>query len=691
MVIQVDGPLVSRPYVDMTLAMMRQLADYEIDTSTPGIFHVRPCIQYGMKPFTIEPDASAASYFFAAAALTGGRVTVLDLPENSIQGDVHFVDLLADMGCRVEKCSSGITVHGRPLHGIDVDMNAISDTVMTLAAVACFAEGPTTIRNVAHIRHKETDRLAALTAELRKVGAEVEEFADGLRITPRPLHGAEIETYNDHRMAMSMALIGLKVPGIVIKDPGCVAKTYPGFFTDLERLRLKELATDAQRTPRGSSKCRRTQASPASHLFFAFLFCFSVPSVAQSSAALDPQLKQPYSLTIVLRVAPHRLLTPVFKGQLQRELGDSLQASLGKLAKVQVVTTHPLLKDIDSRGLQAVLDGLEKGPATAGKLHFVLLDFAEGQYTIQAGQYDGLTGLATPIVRQAHTDDRQFVAKQAALLVERDFGIVGTVVKKIEGAKIEVALKGGGLGDSVDRSIKKDQIFALAQILQAGTGKRAVRVREAFLQVVEEPKQGVCICRLINRYRDDASKLMEKPGVLGYRCLKLGSDEGPLRLRLVDDKGLPLDGLQVEVGRHGFDRKDGFKPRGSTKGGNLPFSPEKYEHLAFVKVLYRRTLIAQVPVVILNGRTAVCRVSIADPNETVGQVLARKKRVVERLLESLQVQDDLRKAVGQVETGAGTARCSGRPQEPEDGPGGVGSGVGRSRCGDGKTAREVSA
>ena len=123
------------------------------------------------------------------------------------------------MGCRVEECDAGITVHGRPLRGIDVDMNAISDTVMTLGAVACFADGPTTIRNVAHIRHKETDRIAALATELRRLGAEVEEFADGLTITPRPLHGATVETYNDHRMAMSLALVGLKVPGVVIKQP----------------------------------------------------------------------------------------------------------------------------------------------------------------------------------------------------------------------------------------------------------------------------------------------------------------------------------------------------------------------------------------------------------------------------------------------------------------------------------------
>lgn len=190
-----------------------------------------------LQDYQIEPDASAASYFFAAAAISGGRITVLGIPEKSLQGDVGFVDLLADMGCRVERCSSGITVHGRPLRGIDVDMNAISDTVMTLAAVACFAEGPTKIRNVGHVRHKETDRLAALAAELSKVGAEVEEFADGLTITPKPLHGAVIETYNDHRMAMSMSLVGLKVPGIVIQNPGCVAKTYPGFFDDLEILR----------------------------------------------------------------------------------------------------------------------------------------------------------------------------------------------------------------------------------------------------------------------------------------------------------------------------------------------------------------------------------------------------------------------------------------------------------------------
>lgn len=237
--IRVEGKLVSEPYVKMTEEMLLHWGATWRVPSDGYIFggESELNLNFGVDEYAIEPDASAASYFFGAAAITGGRVTVLGIPENSLQGDTAFVDVLADMGCRVERCSAGITVHGRPLRGGDVDMNDISDCVMTLAAVACFAEGPTTIRNVAHIRHKETDRLAALATELRRIGAGVEEFADGLTITPRALRGAEIETYNDHRMAMSLAIVGLRVPGVVIKNPGCVAKTYPDFFTDLERLR----------------------------------------------------------------------------------------------------------------------------------------------------------------------------------------------------------------------------------------------------------------------------------------------------------------------------------------------------------------------------------------------------------------------------------------------------------------------
>jgi 3-phosphoshikimate 1-carboxyvinyltransferase len=238
--IELDGPLVSEPYVAMTMAMMKHWG--LVVERSGNLFEIcKVNLQDGSQlqhQYAIEPDASAASYFWAAAAITGGQITVAGLSRNSLQGDVRFVDVLEQMGCCVVESDLGITVHGRPLRGVDVDMNAISDTVMTLAAVACFADGPTTIRNVAHIRHKETDRIAAVATELRKLGARVEERVDGLTIIPRPLTGCAVDTYNDHRMAMSFALIGLKLPGVLIRNPSCVAKTYPVFWDDLNLIRM---------------------------------------------------------------------------------------------------------------------------------------------------------------------------------------------------------------------------------------------------------------------------------------------------------------------------------------------------------------------------------------------------------------------------------------------------------------------
>jgi 3-phosphoshikimate 1-carboxyvinyltransferase len=232
--IRLRGPLVSRPYIDMTLAVMRGFSASCVEP-TAGTFQIENSGYRGTE-YDIEPDASAASYFFAAAAVTGGEVTVVGLGRNALQGDVAFVDVLAGMGCAVERQADAITVRGAPLRGIDVDMNAISDTAQTLATVAPFAAGPTTIRNVAHIRHKETDRIAALVTELRRLGLRVDEQRDGLTIHPGPMRGATIETYNDHRMAMSFAVLGLRQSGVRIANPGCAAKTYPKYFDDLERL-----------------------------------------------------------------------------------------------------------------------------------------------------------------------------------------------------------------------------------------------------------------------------------------------------------------------------------------------------------------------------------------------------------------------------------------------------------------------
>ncbi len=238
LVIDIAGPLVSVPYVTMTLAVMRSFG--AVVEHTPDFKKFRIATSgYRGQEYAIEPDASAASYFWAAAAITGGRVRVEGLGPASLQGDVAFCGVLARMGCRVTSDNAGTTVEGGALNGVDVDMNAISDTVQTLGAVALFANGPTTIRNVGHIRHKETDRIGALATELRKLGAQVDESADGLHIKPGRLQPAAIDTYDDHRMAMSLALVGLRLPGVVINDPECVGKTYPGYWDDLAQLRRR--------------------------------------------------------------------------------------------------------------------------------------------------------------------------------------------------------------------------------------------------------------------------------------------------------------------------------------------------------------------------------------------------------------------------------------------------------------------
>lgn len=232
--IEVIGELVSQPYIDMTMGVMAQ---FGVTTGCPqaSLYRIPPQ-QYRGREYDIEPDASAASYFFAAAAITQGEVTVQGLSSYALQGDVAFVEALERMGCQINSRDDAITVRGQNLTGIDIDMNAISDTAQTLAVVALFANGPTTIRNVAHMRHKETDRVSALVTEIRRMGAVAEEHHDGLTIHPGPLHPASIATYNDHRMAMSFALAGLKTEGIRIENPACTGKTYPHFFSDLEQL-----------------------------------------------------------------------------------------------------------------------------------------------------------------------------------------------------------------------------------------------------------------------------------------------------------------------------------------------------------------------------------------------------------------------------------------------------------------------
>ena len=236
----VSGELVSKPYIDMTLRMMQSFG-ISVETDAFRSFLVtKEAIYQSPGVYAIEPDASAASYFLAAAAICGGSVTVQGLSKNSLQGDVAFAECLEQMNCEVMWGENFITAcrpSERPLRGISVDMNSISDTAQTLAVVALFAEGATDIRNIDHVRYKETDRIADLATELRRLGAAVEERRDGLRIIPpETLSPATVKTYDDHRMAMCFAIAGLRLPGVTIGDPDCTKKTFPEFFEMLERL-----------------------------------------------------------------------------------------------------------------------------------------------------------------------------------------------------------------------------------------------------------------------------------------------------------------------------------------------------------------------------------------------------------------------------------------------------------------------
>ena len=230
-------PVVSQPYLDLTVAVMRSFGA-SVHRPDPITYEVE-MTGYRSQEFTVEPDASAASYLFAAAAITGGRVRVEGLGATSLQGDVAFADVLEQMGAAVTREATAITVVGPSggLRGVEADFADISDTAQTLAAVAVFASGPTRVTGIGFIRRKETDRIAAVVTELRRCGIEADEEPDGFVVHPGSPGPATVQTYDDHRMAMSFALLGLRAEGIAIADPGCVAKTFPDYFDVLESLR----------------------------------------------------------------------------------------------------------------------------------------------------------------------------------------------------------------------------------------------------------------------------------------------------------------------------------------------------------------------------------------------------------------------------------------------------------------------
>jgi len=229
--IVVRGKLVSKPYVDITINVMKEFGIL-VERDNYNSFKIPSGQKYRAGEFAIQGDASSASYFWAAAAVTGGTITTENInPHTTLQGDIKFLDILERMGCHVEKESDRVIVRGGSLSGIDKDMSNMPDMVPTLAAIALFAKGKTIIRNVPHLRHKESDRLRALALEWSRLGGRVEELPDGLIIHGGcPLVGAIVESHNDHRLAMSLAIVGLKVPEIRIRNERCVNKSFPPFW-----------------------------------------------------------------------------------------------------------------------------------------------------------------------------------------------------------------------------------------------------------------------------------------------------------------------------------------------------------------------------------------------------------------------------------------------------------------------------
>ncbi|MEV8031462.1 3-phosphoshikimate 1-carboxyvinyltransferase [Streptomyces sp. NPDC086182] len=233
--ITVIDELISKPYVEMTIAALAEMG-VTVKREDYTRFHVAAGQRLRGGSVTVEPDASGMSYFLAAAAVTGGTVTIPGIGKNSRQGDIGLVDALVRMGCSAEVTDDSITLTGGALQGIDIDMEAMPDVVPTLAVVAAFAEGTTHISNIASLRIKECDRISAVTTELRKMGITVDEQPDAMTITGGSPRGAVIDTYDDHRIAMCFAIAGLRTEGVVIKEPGCVAKSFPAFWQTLDTL-----------------------------------------------------------------------------------------------------------------------------------------------------------------------------------------------------------------------------------------------------------------------------------------------------------------------------------------------------------------------------------------------------------------------------------------------------------------------
>jgi tetratricopeptide (TPR) repeat protein len=359
---------------------------------------------------------------------------------------------------------------------------------------------------------------------------------------------------------------------------------------------------------------------------------------AMPARSIDPELKTPYQIRVVLRVADHRMLTPQFHGQLQAELRDQLQLALGKLAQVEVVRAHPLLDDIRTKGLQAVLDACDEFSSV--QTHFVLVDFSDGRYQLETGTHDGTTGMSSPVVRRLAVGDRHQVADTAVDMVRKSFAIVGTF-QQLKGDTVEVALKGGEIGEPLDAWVQAGDVFAVVRIADLGGKIRGSPIEWAVLRATESPHGGTVKCRYFCRFQDDRNLPDAGPGG-GYRCLKLQARSGPVRVRLVDEKKLEfLNRLKVQVSSN----QDfvGDKNVGVTLFNGLFEAEGPFTNVAYVRVLAGDTPLVEFPVPLISDKAVVCRMSPDAEAMKLAEINQRKERWVKWTVDALSLADQRRK------------------------------------------------
>jgi hypothetical protein len=310
-------------------------------------------------------------------------------------------------------------------------------------------------------------------------------------------------------------------------------------------------------------------------------------------------------MQIILHFSDNRVFTEEFKDRVENEIRDSLQASLGDLAKIETFRTHALLKEVLAQGM-GYLDQVRTLDSV--KTHFVTIDHANGMYRIQARQHDGYTSLNSQLRDEATTDDRKFVGRRAALLVERDFGLLGTVVEFPSAQTARIQFKGATAETPLENLIKKNDVFALAQISVGGPAPVGGIKPWTFLQVQEAPAKGACLCRFLGE-GEDKQTLPTNAGNEVFRCIKLGTAQAPLNLRLVQygsKTRAPVPGVQVQVRRTGY-KDEADKDQASTdKNGLFPLKRDiTYDQVAFVTLVFNNSIRGRVPVPIFDEASPV--------------------------------------------------------------------------------------